>query len=251
MSNRLLYLWQILPAQPKQSKTSPLEEPTTCVYNDNVPVRRVSLAEFTGLEPQEKLDEISQPSWKCSVSPSSLLSSYSARRRSVLSTDVPDSPSKKLTPQREESIETSAAIDRITLMQERLSKLDHNDNHKGAEDKQVVHEIIERISNCLGKLTQSTNDLAGTSRKDEKAGFLITELVDTTDRLLVNLIALLSHLSVYHSELLQTELTQTLKSLLVMLKSFEEASINLNRDATRLISSLAQLNRAIHTIRTK
>ena len=50
---------------------------------------------------------------------------------------------------------------RITLMQERLSKLDHNDNHKGAEDKQVVHEIIERISNCLGRLTQSTNDLAG------------------------------------------------------------------------------------------
>uniref|UniRef100_A0A0K0CYF8 Ovule protein n=1 Tax=Angiostrongylus cantonensis TaxID=6313 RepID=A0A0K0CYF8_ANGCA len=56
------------------------------------------------------------PSWKHSTSPTSLINSYSARRRSVLATDMPSSPSKKLVPPKEECIDLSAAINRFMLM---------------------------------------------------------------------------------------------------------------------------------------
>ncbi|VDM53843.1 unnamed protein product [Angiostrongylus costaricensis] len=71
---------------------------------------------LTSSGPQNFTLNLPAPSWKHPTSPTSLINSYSARRRSVLATDMPSSPSKKLVPPKEECIDLAAAINRFIFM---------------------------------------------------------------------------------------------------------------------------------------
>uniref|UniRef100_A0A1I7X8L2 Focal_AT domain-containing protein n=1 Tax=Heterorhabditis bacteriophora TaxID=37862 RepID=A0A1I7X8L2_HETBA len=120
-------MFEMMNAKAKENNTQN-EAETTPDTEAVVTVRRMSLKEFTGLDPssKEQIADLSTPSWKSTVSPS-LISSYSARRRSVLSNDVLESPSKRLTTQMEESLDLPTAINRVSSLRQRLSQIERQE----------------------------------------------------------------------------------------------------------------------------
>uniref|UniRef100_A0A8R1E5W2 HTH_Tnp_Tc3_2 domain-containing protein n=1 Tax=Caenorhabditis japonica TaxID=281687 RepID=A0A8R1E5W2_CAEJA len=129
--------------------------------SERVQVRRMSLAEFTGLAPQQKLADIEPPAWKSSVSQSSLLNSFSTRRRSVLSNDTPlGSPSRRITPRiEEEEMDVKTAIVRLRAIETKSAEMraaaaDGGSPDDVAVEKKRASDAIHRIQDAARQLNQ-------------------------------------------------------------------------------------------------
>ncbi|PIC40586.1 hypothetical protein B9Z55_011877 [Caenorhabditis nigoni] len=99
------------------------QDPPSDPENLHVQVRRMSLADFTGLAPQQKIADIEPPTWKSSSSQSSLMNSFSTRRRSVLSNDILDSPSRRLSPRIDEEMDVQTAVQRLRQIETKNSEM--------------------------------------------------------------------------------------------------------------------------------
>ncbi|EGT56570.1 hypothetical protein CAEBREN_29860 [Caenorhabditis brenneri] len=137
------------------------QDPPSDPESINVQVRRMSLADFTGLAPAQKLTDIEPPTWKSSSSQSSLLNSFSTRRRSVLSTDVLDSPSRRLSPRIEEEMDFQTAIQRLHAIETKSAEMKASQNSSGpssadelAADKKQANDAVHRIQIAARQLNQ-------------------------------------------------------------------------------------------------
>ncbi|EFO92689.1 hypothetical protein GCK72_008603 [Caenorhabditis remanei] len=136
------------------------QDPPSDPESLQVQVRRMSLADFTGLAPQQKLTDIEPPTWKSSSSQSSLLNSFSTRRRSVLSNDVLDSPSRRLSPRIEEEMDVHTAIQRLRSIETKSAELKPCDPPSTATaddvaaEKKQANDSIHRIQAAARQLNQ-------------------------------------------------------------------------------------------------
>ncbi|CAJ0596683.1 unnamed protein product [Cylicocyclus nassatus] len=219
---------------------------------DEVNVRRMSLKEFTGLnDTKEEMTELPIPSWKSSTTPSSLISSYSARRRSVLAAELPESPTRKLTAPREESVDLPTAIRRVERLQARLQEAhasaNPSSNSTQADDQHKLLEESKRMVVAANEFSQIK-----CSVPESKWSTAIAEVTDCADCLTTAAQQAICSSSVYYSQLFSTEVTQVLQALHDALNALEEArtknddSISL-KPMTNLISRTNQLLHASST----
>ncbi|ETN72554.1 hypothetical protein NECAME_04457 [Necator americanus] len=213
----------------------------------------MSLKEFTGLDDtKEEITELPVPSWKCSTSPSSLISSFSARRRSVLSTELPDSPSKKLSVAKEESIDIPTAINRISNLQSRLNEASSTVN-TASNSSDIGHDR-EKLLEESKRMAVAAKDLSkiSSSSPEPKWSTAIAEITDCADCLTAAAKGAISSTSVYHSQLVNTEVTQVLEALYNALCAAQESRIQRNdslslKAMTHLQSTTNQLLHAVST----
>ncbi|CAD6198566.1 unnamed protein product [Caenorhabditis auriculariae] len=214
--------------------------------DEPITVRRMSLAEFTGLAPKQKIFDIEVPTWRSSVSQSSLLNSFSARRRSVLSTDVCDSPSRRLTPQKEESLDLATAIDRLSSLRERTSNLERAE---GALDGVEIAKERDRANEAIGRLALVSRDISGSANETVRKGStLIGEATEAAELLFAAVEPLIVHSPVFLSELIATEASQVFRSLAEFLCSFRDDSPATSAATAHVTSSLNVLNRALASL---
>ncbi|KAK5965774.1 hypothetical protein GCK32_009976 [Trichostrongylus colubriformis] len=223
----------------------------------------MSLKEFTGLD-NTKADVTDLPvaAWKCSTSPSQLINSFSARRRSLLSAELPPSPSKKLTIAKEESIDLPTAINRIGDLQSRLHhgngdtdrststscSSSTNTNDSTNLSRQKLLEQSKRIVAAAKDLSQISY-----SSPDGRWDAAVAEITDCADCLTTVALDSIAAGSVYHSQLVSTEVTQVLDALHTALQDAQEARHQQNdfvalRSMTHLQSTTNQLLHAVSTI---
>ncbi|XGW14361.1 hypothetical protein V3C99_000572 [Haemonchus contortus] len=230
----------------------------------SVNVRRMSLKEFTGLDnTKADITDLPVAAWKCSTSPSQLINSYSARRRSVLSTDLPPSPSKKLTIAKEESIDLPTAINRVSTLQSRF-----NEDNVGTERTTTStscsssSSVNESTNRSRQKLLEESKRFAVAAKDFSQISFsspetkwdaAVAEITDCADCLTTAAMDFTVTASVYHSQLVSTEVTQVLDALHKALEDAQESRSNQNdflalKSMTRLQSTSNQLLHAVSTI---
>ncbi|WKY01745.1 hypothetical protein Q1695_015614 [Nippostrongylus brasiliensis] len=223
-----------------------------------VNVRRMSLKEFTGLDQtKSEVSDLHVPTWKCSTSPSSLINSFSARRRSVLASDLPPSPSKKLTTAKEESIDLPTAIDRVSSLQQRLQGEDSS-----AKMTSSSSSSASTVDNChlleeSKRVAAAAKELASISFSSPEAKWstAVAEITDCADCLTTAALDSKTATNVYHSQLVTTEVTQILDALHSALCDAQESRRQKNdqlslKSMTRLQSATNQLLYAVSTIVT-
>eukprot|EP00080_Pristionchus_pacificus_P002887 PDM62907.1 frm-8 [Pristionchus pacificus] len=118
-------------------------------------VRRMSLKEYSGLEPRSR--DFSLSPWKQPSSPSSLLSSFSSRRRRCLSTECP-SPLAPIPPSPGNDLNDSPAPDIVSITA-RLEML----RLRLSEDKDKENEAIKDEDKA--RLLEATRSLSVVSKR--------------------------------------------------------------------------------------
>ncbi|KAK6744501.1 hypothetical protein RB195_011304 [Necator americanus] len=202
-----------------------------------VNVRRMSLKEFTGLDDtKEEITELPVPSWKCSTSPSSLI----------------NSPSKKLSVAKEESIDIPTAINRISNLQSRLNEASSTVN-TASNSSDIGHDR-EKLLEESKRMAVAAKDLSkiSSSSPEPKWSTAIAEITDCADCLTAAAKGAISSTSVYHSQLVNTEVTQVLEALHNALCAAQESRIQRNdslslKAMTHLQSTTNQLLHAVST----
>ncbi|CAB3402972.1 unnamed protein product [Caenorhabditis bovis] len=208
-----------------------------------VQVRRMSLAEFTGLDSGQKLAELEAPTWKSTVSQSSLLNSFSNRRRSVLSNaDTIESPSRKLTTQNEvdDEFDVQTAVSRIQAIASKCGKIDKKTESLEIDMKAEKQKAIEAI----GRISQITKQM-GQGPSHSSLGPLLAEAVASSEALSRSVHTMAAQSTVYHSELLNTEIAQAFDSLISLVSKLDSATLSANMSTPRRKMSLISNSEAL------
>ncbi|CAI4230442.1 unnamed protein product [Auanema sp. JU1783] len=226
-----------------------------CDQSDDAPVavRRMSLKEFTGLDPskRDQIAELSIPSWKSSTTSSSLINLYSSRRRSLLSGDVTDSPTKRLSAPKEEVLDINSALQRISALTHKISTFHRQSVPSPKGDANCRMQLLEdgkRTATVARELAQ-----INISTEDVKLQALVAEITDAVDCLCSSALEVMANSSVYHSQLISTELQQVLTSLsdslndIMLSTSHEDRSICV-KSLGHLTSAANQLVHAISSL---
>lgn len=224
------------------------QDPPSDPESLHVQVRRMSLADFTGLAPQQKLADIEPPTWKSSSSQSSLMNSFSTRRRSVLSNDILDSPSRKLSPRIEEEIDVHTAVQRLRSIETKSTEMKPSSESSAsssstsspedvaAEKKRAV-DAVHRIQHAARQL----NQLPTYSESCQTVRSLLSEIVTASHSLSTSIHQLKSSSVVYNAELLSKELPQVFISLISFVSKLDSTTMSANMSTpsrkTSLISS--------------
>uniref|UniRef100_A0A1I7UJ39 WSN domain-containing protein n=4 Tax=Caenorhabditis tropicalis TaxID=1561998 RepID=A0A1I7UJ39_9PELO len=230
------------------------QDPPSDPENLDVQVRRMSLADFTGLAPQQKLTDIEPPTWKSSSSSqSSLLNSFSTRRRSVLSTDVLDSPSRRLSPRIEEEMDVQTAIQRLRSIETKNLEMKETSSEDVAAEKKRANEAVHRIQVAARQLHQLPNY----SESCPTVRTMLSEIVAASHSLSASIHQLKSSSLVYNAELLSNELPQVFTSLISFISKLDSPTMSANISTpsrktslisssfSQLLANLNVLNRAI------
>ncbi|KJH47984.1 hypothetical protein DICVIV_05919 [Dictyocaulus viviparus] len=213
----------------------------------------MSLKEFTGLDnTKEEVSNLPTATWKSFTSPSSLINSFSARRRSVLSSDVPSSPSKKLAPPQEECIDISTAIKRISALRIRLDEIRTVEKLSTASSSFVAasssQDRRQQLLEESKRIVNAAKDFASIScsSSDAKWNATVAEIVDCADCLTSAALAVLSESNVYYSQLITTELIQTLTAIHSSLNDAQQS--RLNNDDNLMSKSMVNLQSAVNQL---
>ncbi|GMT18873.1 hypothetical protein PFISCL1PPCAC_10170, partial [Pristionchus fissidentatus] len=205
-------------------------------------VRRMSLKEYSGLEPRSR--DFSLSPWKESSSPCSLLSSFSSRRRRCLSSDSP-SP---IAPPPTQSIDNDTLdIVSITARLEmlRLRLTEEKDKEKEGmreTDKLNLLEATRRLSAVCKTIVRECSLSNGLGQSLSNS---CDEVVDAAS------ICLSRITTVFHSQLLITKVDQVLSSLIHSLPYFtapSPSSIDSLRSSTSLAAALSQLIQTVASL---
>ncbi|KAE9418835.1 hypothetical protein Angca_000304 [Angiostrongylus cantonensis] len=216
------------------------------------PIRRMSLKEFTGLDhPNEDIRNLPAPSWKHSTSPTSLINSYSARRRSVLATDMPSSPSKKLVPPKEECIDLSAAINSISALQSHLREIDSTQKSSSSSSPSAIMDSNHDRQELLEETRRIVNvakDFAALSCSipEAKWNVVVAEITDSAECLTAKALAVVSGSNVYYSQLVVTELAQVLAAIHSALSDAQQS--RLQHDDSLMLKSMTNLQSATNQL---
>ncbi|CAI5446211.1 unnamed protein product [Caenorhabditis angaria] len=224
--------------------------------NLHVQVRRMSLAEFNGLAGEPKLADIETPTWKSSVSQSSLLNSFSNRRRSILPSDTYESPARRLATQSEEDMDIQTAISRLKSIETTCQKSQSCDKllNDLSSEKSKASDAINRIQIVVKQLNQIPSSSTSTIQS------LLPETVSAATFLAKTINNIKINTTVYHSELLSTELNQVFCSITSFIAKLDNQTMSANISTptrklslvassySQLIANLNVLNRAVSSV---
>ncbi|KAJ1358029.1 hypothetical protein KIN20_016331 [Parelaphostrongylus tenuis] len=212
----------------------------------------MSLKEFTGLDhTKEDITNLPAPSWKHSTSPTSLINSYSARRRSVLATDMPSSPIRKLAIPKEECVDLSVAINSISALQLRLHEINSTQKSSSTSSPSATtdssHDRRELIEESK-RIVNAAKDFAtiSCSMPEAKWNVAVAEITDCAECLTTAAIAVASESNVYYSQLVFTELTQVLEAIHSALSDAQQS--RLEQDDTLMLKSMTNLQSATNQL---
>ncbi|CAO4371984.1 unnamed protein product [Caenorhabditis nigoni] len=238
------------------------QDPPSDPENLHVQVRRMSLADFTGLAPQQKITDIEPPTWKSSSSQSSLMNSFSTRRRSVLSNDILDSPSRRLSPRIDEEMDVQTAVQRLRQIETKNSEMkpvtssDPSSSASSsvspedvAAEKKRANDAIHRIQHAARQL----NQLPTYSESCPTVRSLLSEIVAASHSLSASIHQLKSSSLVYNAELLSKELPQVFISLISFVSKLDTQTMTANmstpsRKTSLISSSFSQLIANLHVL---
>ncbi|GMS88503.1 hypothetical protein PENTCL1PPCAC_30557, partial [Pristionchus entomophagus] len=210
-------------------------------------VRRMSLKEYSGLEPRSR--DFSLSPWKQPSSPSSLLSSFSSRRRRCLSTECP-SPLAPLPPVTGTGPATDSPAPDIVSITARLEIL----RLRLSEEREKEAEGIKDEDKL--RLLEATRALSGVSKRVVRECSLSNGLSESLTTSAESVVAaaetcLARITTVFHAQLLIAKVDQVLASLIHSLPYFispSPSSIDSLRSSTSLAASLSQLIQTVASL---
>ncbi|CAJ0578954.1 unnamed protein product, partial [Mesorhabditis spiculigera] len=205
---------------------------------EEVPVRRMSLKEYTGVESEHIAigREAEHPSWKESVSSASLLSSCSKRRRSLLSNEQNASGStQKLSVQVEEPLSIEIVRHRIESLRSKLNDTQKDPvGVKGPKLTEVKKKLCEEMQLLEGLVGEYNTAGDGQAVIATEMYEVIKHVVDVIDEMA-------GQCDVFHRKLVNEEIDQVLKALGALFAETPSADAT----PTHLLGAIIQLR---HTL---
>ncbi|GMR41645.1 hypothetical protein PMAYCL1PPCAC_11840, partial [Pristionchus mayeri] len=207
-------------------------------------VRRMSLKEYSGLEPRSR--DFSLSPWKQPSSPSSLLSSFSSRRRRCLSTECP-SPLAPIPPSAASSNSPPPDIVSITARLEMLRLRLSEEREKEAEviKDEDKHRLLEATRALSAVSKRVVRECSLSNGLDESLIASAETVVNVAEKCLARIT------TVFHAQLLIAKVDQVLASLIHSLPYFtapSHSSIDSLRSSTSLAASLSQLIQTVASL---
>ncbi|CAJ0941481.1 unnamed protein product, partial [Mesorhabditis belari] len=215
---------------------------------EEVPVRRMSLKDYTGVE-GERLRELENPSWKETVTSASLLNSCSKRRRSLLSTDTyPSGSAQKLSVQVEEPLALDIVRKRMESLRSRLAESAKTFANTWERIGPRVNEIKTKLISEVKTLEDLCKKIGPHGAEAEDGDATVTEIFEVSKMMVETSEELSQHCDVFHGKLIHEEVDLVLKSILAMLVDLGAEVPGIDPPIPQLTARLAQLRHTVDTL---